>query len=143
MSENTYNLAVGFGNLKGGMTTLIKQSGIQALYPGANQDTQIKSALYIIERLTAGGQLPPITDDVINGMPSGNKQGSVAYKKYMKKVNAALADPNNKAVINTLVGNVATGNTLFSNIDYSYLRGEKYNSGYAAELKLPNTQDED
>ena len=67
-------------------------------------------------------------------MPSGNKQGSVAYKEYMKKVNAALADPNNKAVINTLVGNVATGNTLFSNIDYSYLRGEKYNSGYAAEL---------
>ena len=33
MSENTYNLAVGFGNTEGGMTTLIKQSGIQALYP--------------------------------------------------------------------------------------------------------------
>ena len=143
MSENTYNLAVGFGNTDSGLLTLVEQSGIKALYPGVNPATQVKGALYIIERLTAGGQLPPITDDVINGMPSGNKQGSVAYKEYMKKVNAALTDPNNKAVVDTLLGNVATGNTLFSNIDYNYLRGEKYNTGYAAELKLPNTQDDD
>lgn len=143
MSENTYNLAVGFGNTDSGLLTLVEQSGIKALYPGVNPATQVKGALYIVERLTAGGQLPPITDDVINGMPSGNKQGSVAYKEYMKKVNAALTNPNNKAVIDTLLGNVATGNTLFSNIDYSYLRGEKYNTGYAAELKLPNTQDDD
>ena len=143
MSENTYNLAVGFGNTDSGLLTLVEQSGIKALYPGVNPATQVKGTLYIIERLTAGGQLPPITDDVINGMPSGNKQGSVAYKEYMKKVNTALTDPNNKGVVDTLLGNVAAGNTRFSNLDYSYLRGEKYNSGYAAELQLPNTQDDD
>ncbi len=143
MSENTYNLAVGFGGTDSGLLTLVEQSGIKALYPNVNPATQVKGALYIVERLTAGGQLPPITDDIINGMPSGNKQGSVAYKEYMKKVNAALTNPNNKAVIDTLLGNVAAGNTLFSNLDYSYLRGEKYNTGYAAELKLPNTQDDD
>lgn len=143
MSENTYNLAVGFGNTDSGLLTLVEQSGIKALYPGVNPATQVKGALYIIERLTAGGQLPRITDDVLNGMPKGNKQGSVAYKEYMKKVNAALTDPNNKAVVDTLLGNVATGNTLFSNLDYSYLRGEKYNSGYAAELQPPRAEDED
>ena len=33
MSENTYNLAVGFGNTEGGMTTLVEQSGIKLYTP--------------------------------------------------------------------------------------------------------------
>ena len=72
----------------------------QALYP---VNPVLSSKCFVHSRaFDCWGQLPPITDDVINGMPSGNKQGSVAYKEYMKKVNAALTDPNNKAVIDTL-----------------------------------------
>tara|TARA_B100001248_G_scaffold241628_1_gene208499 strand:+ start:10888 stop:13437 length:2550 start_codon:yes stop_codon:yes gene_type:complete len=145
MSEDTYNLAVGFGNTDRGLLTFVEQSGIKAYLPGPNGTgtaAQVKGALFLLERLSqadAGSnlKLPPITEDIINGIPDGNKQASVAFKEYMKKVNAVFSAPGNRASIANMLGTLATGKTLFSNVDVKYLRDVKYNSGYAAELQLP------
>ena len=52
MSENTYNLAVGFGNTEGGIPDYaFKQSGFQPLYPSEIRYSGTKQCFVHIERL--------------------------------------------------------------------------------------------
>ena len=135
MSEDTYKLAQAAGASDKGLSSLATDTGIaQQFFSGnANSPIGIKMTLYLFEQLQASGDLPEITPEVLAALPTNGQ----AYKTWTQAVKKLIAVPANRQKLVALQANVVANDTLFSNINFEFLKSVRFNQSYQNELQRP------
>ena len=133
MSENTYKLAQVAGASDKGLSSLATDTGIAQQFLGGNANTPIgiKVTLYLLEQLQASGDLPEITPEVLAALPTNGQ----AYKSWTQAVKVKMAAPANQTKLIALSSNVIMNDTLFSNINFEFLKSVRFNQSYQNELR--------
>ena len=133
MSENTYKLAQAAGASDKGLSSLATDTGIAQQFFGGNANSPmgIKMTLYLLEQLQASGNLPEITPEVLAALPTNGQ----AYKTWTQAVKKIIAAPQNRANFVALTSNVVANDTLFSNINFEFLKSVRFNQSYQNELR--------